>query len=149
MLGLRLRDVGMGTEAFNGYIARNGILWPCKEKVVFRNKRGKEVGENILVVCEGGNSRSVAMAYILKQKYNKDALSCGYRWNKPETMKMLYEWAEKIFAMDEKVFNAIPDEYKNKAHLTDVGRDRWFGYRDKELQSLCDSHCEKVMGASE
>ena len=104
---------------------------------MFRNKRGKEVGERILVVCEGGNSRSVAMAYMLKQKYNKDALACGYRWNKQDTMKMLYEWAEKILAMDEKVFNAIPAEYKDKATLTDVGRDRW-RFSNSELLGLCD-----------
>lgn len=115
---------------------------------MFRNKRGKEVGEKILVVCEGGNSRSVTMAYLLKQKYNKDALACGYRWNTPETMEMLYEWAEKIFAMDAKIMSAIPDKYGYKTYLTDVGSDKWLKINN-ELLSLCDNYYEKVMGASE
>lgn len=48
----------------------------------------------ILCICERGNSRSVALAYLFKDWLGQDALSMGITASSEDTKRMLYEWAE-------------------------------------------------------
>lgn len=90
----------------------------------------------ILCICEHGNVRSVALAYLLKTIYGYDVLNCGLRENSEDTRKMLYEWADKIIALDKDIFIFVDreSEHLNKLYLLDVGKDIWFNPRDPELQ---------------
>ena len=90
----------------------------------------------VLAVCRGGNSRSVAMAYVLKQEYKLDALSCGWRENTAETLKMLYQWADVIVTMTTYIETKIPEEFKSKVIIADVGSDVW-KRPDRGLRALC------------
>ncbi|MFH1482490.1 MAG: hypothetical protein ABIE46_03150 [Patescibacteria group bacterium] len=91
----------------------------------------------ILTMCQGGNSRSVAMAFLLKYKYNIDAIACSWEKNSSETLRMLFEWADNILIMESDFEKYIPTEYKHKIIITDVGYDQWFSIR-KDLIELCD-----------
>lgn len=101
----------------------------------------------VLTMCQGGNSRSVGMAFLLKYKYNIDAIACSWEKNSPETLKMLFEWADNILIMESNFEKYIPNEYKHKIRITDVGEDVWFSIR-KDLIELCDQLLEsfKIKG---
>jgi len=92
----------------------------------------------ILTMCRGGNSRSVGMAFLLKYKYNIDSLACGWEKNNPDTLEMLFNWADHILVMEDDFKKFIPEKFKNKLIVTDVGFDRWFSI-SKNLTDLCDS----------
>ena len=93
----------------------------------------------VLCVCQGGNTRSVAMAYVLKKNYKIDALSCGYRDNSVTTLKMLFDWSDLIIAMDNRILRHIPVEHSIKTKLCDVGTDRWGSIKkEKDLLKTCD-----------
>lgn len=95
----------------------------------------------ILTMCQGGNSRSVGMAFLLKYKYNIDAIACSWEKNSPETLDMLFKWADSILIMEASFEKFIPSEYKNKIIVTDVGEDVWFSIRE-DLVNLCDKLLE-------
>lgn len=95
----------------------------------------------VLCVCEHGNVRSVALAYLLKTIYSHEALSCGIRNMSQETKRTLFTWADKVIALDADVFLGIAafsalnekGKYSDKLHLVDVGKDKWFNAKDQEL----------------
>ena len=81
--------------------------------------------EKILCVCEGGNVRSVTLAYILKMN-GIDALACGVTWNKSETVEMLFKWADKILIADKaNILDKIPEQYHSKITDMEIGSDIW------------------------
>jgi hypothetical protein len=80
----------------------------------------------VLCVCRNGNSRSVALAWLLKHKHGQDALAMGLRKNSHETQQMLYEWADLIILTAGKYAGEIPDVYTAKLRIWDVGSDVWF-----------------------
>ena len=69
----------------------------------------------ILCVCELGNKRSVFTRYLLAFKY--DALSVGIKNNKPETIRMLAEWADRILLAEPEMRKAIPMKCQKKIDL--------------------------------
>ncbi len=79
----------------------------------------------VLTVCEGGNVRSVALAYVLKSKYGQDAISSSWRYNSSPTLGMLFEWAERIVVAQEVFVEKIPEQYRPKVLVLDMGPDRW------------------------
>lgn len=87
----------------------------------------------ILCVCEGGNSRSVTLALLLKDGLHQDALSMGIRRNSEETKNMLYEWADKIILVAGKCESEIPDKFRDKLVIWDVGDDVYFGGSSRRL----------------
>lgn len=91
---------------------------------------------NYLCVCEGGNVRSVTLAYILKQERGLNALACSWRFNDAETLSMLYEWANKIIVMQANMKDKIPEEYQSKTEVCDVGPDRWGRSLDSDLGNV-------------
>lgn len=104
--------------------------------------------QKILCVCQGGNSRSVHLAYLLKYKYGADALNCGWQGNAPATLKMLCEWAEFIILVEEWMREKISQEYHYKVRVFDVGPDRFF-QPNMELIELFDQMIVKNIKATE
>lgn len=79
----------------------------------------------ILCMCQGGNSRSVALGFLMKYRYGEDALACSWEKNSPDTLKMLFEWADKIIVLQAHFVQYIPAEYHAKVGVVDVGPDVW------------------------
>ncbi len=80
----------------------------------------------ILCICQRGNSRSVALAYIFKDVLNQDALAMGIESASDETKEMLYGWADIIILVDKSFKDEIPGEYRDRLRVWDVGPDRYF-----------------------
>lgn len=87
----------------------------------------------ILCVCEGGNTRSVTLATLLKYNYgNHDAIAMSQGKNKGETLRMLANWANMILAADYQIYvkllqdlMAQGDGNERKVELADLGTDKW------------------------
>lgn len=92
--------------------------------------------KKVLCMCQGGNSRSVALAFLMKYRYGEDSLSCSWEKNSPETLKMLFEWADRIFVMQEIFRQYVPVEYHEKLHVVDVGPDIWGNGLHPDLLNL-------------
>jgi len=99
--------------------------------------RGSEMKRKALCICQGGNSRSVALAYLLKYRYDVDALACSWEKNTTDTIAMLCNWSETIFIMQPAFREFVPEQYRAKIQVIDVGEDRWFNGLDPELLELC------------
>jgi len=94
-------------------------------------------GQKILCVCQGGNCRSVHLAYLLKYRYGVDAMAIGFERNSRETLTLLCQWADAIIVVEGKYRDEIPDGFYEKIHVMDVGEDQWFS-PNKELLALFD-----------
>lgn len=86
----------------------------------------------ILTVCRAGLIRSNALANVLKLHFKPvDVLACGIgehslgRMNQEDTLKMLFEWADKIIVMETRYKEKIFPQYQNKVFICDVGADVW------------------------
>lgn len=80
----------------------------------------------VLVCCERGASRSQALAWLLKDFYGVDALACGVSANSKATLEKLYDWADMVITTSEFVDSQIPEEWRGKVVLWNVGEDRYF-----------------------
>lgn len=78
-----------------------------------------------LCVCDGGNVRSHALAYVLHDLQGHEAIPVGRMRVSAETMAMMCAWAERIVLMQPHVMESIPAEYHAKVIVTDVGVDRF------------------------
>lgn len=90
----------------------------------------------ILTVCQGGNSRSVALGFILKYSLGIDALACSWEKNSEQTIGMLCEWADRIIVVQGVFAEKIPAAFKHKVSIYDVGPDRWFNGLHPELLEI-------------
>jgi hypothetical protein len=91
----------------------------------------------VLCVCEGGNVRSVASAFILKTLHGVDALAVSWKYNGPQTLAYLSRfWAERILCLDMTAASHILPDYRPKITLLDVGPDRWGNPFDQRLQTI-------------
>lgn len=76
-----------------------------------------------------GNSRSVALAWLLKKKYHADALAAGIDAQSRTTLRVLCDWAEIVILTDgllqDDLLITVP-ECESKLLIWDVGRDVWF-----------------------
>lgn len=77
----------------------------------------------ILVVCDQGNNRSVTIAHHIKY-LGHDVLTAGLSTNSPETLTMLFNWADKVIATDEGQANDM-SILGDKVLVWDVGPDRY------------------------
>lgn len=78
----------------------------------------------ILCCCGGGNWRSQHCALILKDVFHQDALAVGLATaNGNDTREMLYEWADLIIVLTTEVIGNVPERYRSKTVLWDVGPD--------------------------
>lgn len=85
----------------------------------------------ILTICEHGNIRSVALAYILKHLFNHEVIAVGSRRITPETYELLHKWADKIIIVDKEVIADFMN--MKKTIVLSVGKDQW---RDAHAQGL-------------
>ncbi len=81
--------------------------------------------KHILCVCEHGNNRSVTMAHILKYTDNFETLTAGLAYHTPETLKMLFDWAEVIVVPEYKLLSLVPEQYKSKIKYYNLGEDKY------------------------
>lgn len=89
----------------------------------------------ILTVCDQGNNRSVQFAHLLKYKYKgSDTIPVGLSSHSKETLEMLFKWADVIILTDR--VQKVPDEYKDKVKVWDVGEDRYPRPFNPELHQL-------------
>lgn len=96
------------------------------------------MAEKVVAMCQGGNSRSAGCGYLLKYFYDKDAIACGWEKNRPETLRMLFTWADKIVVMQEEFRRFVPTEFHHKTVACDVGPDVWFNSLHPDLLQKCD-----------
>lgn len=90
-------------------------------------------------MCQGGNVRSVGMAFALKYPHQQDAIACGWEGNTEETRNMLFEWADRIIIMQGEFARYIPDRFKEKLRVVDVGPDRYGSAFHPDLQNFVQS----------
>jgi predicted protein tyrosine phosphatase len=91
----------------------------------------------ILCICQRGNSRSVALAYIFKDMLDQDAIAIGIEAASNDTKEMLFEWADSIIVVDETLADGIPNTYWSKLNVWDVGPDRYFlGFHPELLEQF-------------
>jgi hypothetical protein len=93
-------------------------------------------GVKVLTVCQGGNSRSVCLAYILKRHKAHDAIAMGLEAASPATQQMLYQWADRIALTDKRFAESIPPEFRHKLRIYDVGPDRWKAHYSRDLRQM-------------
>ena len=102
--------------------------------------------QRILTICQGGNVRSVALGYLLKERYGFDAIACGWMWNTHETIGMLCEWADAVIILQDEFKQHVPKKYHAKLSLLDVGPDRWFNSLHPELLGILDDMIQRAFG---
>jgi hypothetical protein len=99
---------------------------------------------NILVVCEGGNSRSVQFATILKTEFGHNAVAIGTmyaldgaRGREPGTM--LSRWADRIVFMAAYIVNKelIPQDCWDKIRVCELGQDVYGRGLNEDLSRKC------------
>jgi hypothetical protein len=86
------------------------------------------------ILCLGrkGDSRSVALAWLLKLK-GHDAIAVGMRCMGRDTRKMMLDWADKIILLHQKCQEGVPSKYWDKLTIWPIGRDVYFKEPDKRL----------------
>jgi len=85
-----------------------------------------------LCICQKGNSRSVALAYLLK-KMGHYAIAVGYSTTPRDLLKQLCKWADQIILVAPRMMKYIPERYRGKVLVFDVGTDVYFKGYDKGL----------------
>lgn len=93
--------------------------------------------KKILAVCQHGSCRSVAMARFVKEWVGIDGLAASYQYNRPETMRMLCEWADRIVVMMPEYASFVPAEFASKVRICDVGQDNYGSPFNPELLEKC------------
>ena len=76
----------------------------------------------ILTVCDFWNNRSVHLAHPLKY-WGNDVIAVGLKKNSPETLEMLFQWADYIICTAED--QIIPEQYKDKYRIMNVWPDTY------------------------
>lgn len=99
-----------------------------------------------LCVCEGGNVRSHALAFLLHDKYQQEAVCCGWRRVSKETLDYFSEWADYIVVMQAEFSEKISAPYKAKVRVFDVGPDRFGIYVHPELLDMVTSVTKEWAG---
>lgn len=93
-----------------------------------------------LCVCERGNCRSVHLAGILKEDLHQDAIALGITAAALYTQVLLGEWADHIVLCDQELMDLVPEPWKAKLLLFDVGEDRFFQGWNPTLITLFRNH---------
>lgn len=89
----------------------------------------------ILTVCQRGNVRSVAAAYILKDQMEfSDTIAMGVETASLETQNILFNWADKILVVAGRdVYEKIPAEFIFKIEWLNIGPDIWQNPKSEDL----------------
>lgn len=89
-----------------------------------------------LCVCDGGNVRSHALAYVLHDLRGHEAIAVGRLRVKKATLEMLCIWADIVVLLQDCMKESIPEKHMRKVRVCDVGQDRWGIYINPELLGL-------------
>lgn len=81
-----------------------------------------------------GINRSGALSIILKKYFKHDVMQAGYGITKPDTFKMLSQWADKIAICDIEALSAIPGEYRGKVAIFNIGDDVYGNPMQEDLR---------------
>lgn len=95
----------------------------------------------VLCICAAGNSRSAALAYLLKGM-GVEAIAVGADVHSSETLLTLSRWATHVVVMRDTILDRIPIELRDRAYLCDVGADRYFRGHSEELLDQCRAFIE-------
>ena len=93
----------------------------------------------ILTVCKHGLVRSVGLADVLKLHFEPvDVIPVGNASNSPETLEMLYEWADHIVIMEERYRKRIHiQKHRERAIVCEVGQDTYGNSHARPLIDKC------------
>lgn len=100
-----------------------------------------------LCICDGGNVRSYAMAFVLHDLRGQEAIPIGRLRVSPETMAYFCLWAERIVIMQPHMEESVPLEFRHKIDCVDVGPDRFGLWVHPDLDALVKAGAEKLLGS--
>lgn len=92
-----------------------------------------------LCVCEGGNVRSHALAFLLHDKHGQEAICCGWRRASKETLDYFCAWADYVVVMQAEFVERISAPFREKVRVFDVGPDRFGIHIHAELLEMVTS----------
>lgn len=92
------------------------------------------VKKRFLTMCFGGNVRSVGLARALKEQHGQEAIAVGHGFVSTPTMHMLCVWADYIMPMQDELKVYVPDQFRAKVRVIDVGPDRYHIPTHPDLQ---------------
>lgn len=78
-----------------------------------------------LCVCDGGNVRSFALAYVLHDLLGYEAVPVGRLRVSAKTLAVFCDWTDVIVIMQPHMEESVPERFKKKIRCMDVGVDRF------------------------
>lgn len=99
----------------------------------------------ILCICQRGNCRSVALAYLLKDYYGHDAVAIGHETAGDELKSFLLQWSDYAVCMEHSHVSKLPPipQRKDNVLVCDVGPDIYGHSRNPQLLSKCEDFCRR------
>ena len=89
--------------------------------------------KKIITVCSAGLCRSVSLADVLKLHFEPcDVIPLGVARNFG-VKEILFDWADHIIVMHDRIVKHIPEQYASKIMLCDVGPDTYGNSKNPEL----------------
>lgn len=87
----------------------------------------------ILVLCNHGNVRSVALKYLIQRLYDHDVLAAGVEDLTADTLLYLAKWADRIITLTPEAMKTM-EGYTDKLSNIYIGKDVWHNPFAQELQ---------------
>lgn len=88
----------------------------------------------IVTMCRQGLVRSVGLGDVLKLHFEPvDVIALGYFANSTETKDMMFSWADHIVVMEEQYLKHIPEQFKAKTLVCEVGPDVYGRHNHPQL----------------
>ena len=103
----------------------------------------------VLCVCHCGVTRSVGFAWCLRERRIEAIPVAWWRHlTSDETFIMLLRWCDKVVLAQPVFLDRIPNEFKNKVLIWDVGPDegRYKEALNPELQRLANAFADRDFG---
>lgn len=88
----------------------------------------------LVCMCRGGNVRSVAAKQILNRFFGHETIAIGLDTTSAGTKRFLFEWADYIIVMKDSFVTGVPEDFRCKVVLLDVGDDKYGTPFNEELQ---------------
>lgn len=92
----------------------------------------------ILCIGRKGDNRSVALAWLLKQK-GHDAIAVGMRRMGRDTRKMMLNWADLIIVIHAKCCEGVPKEYRHKMKKWTIPYSEAYPATNKDMLELLEA----------
>lgn len=97
----------------------------------------------ILCTCAEGNNRAVTFAHIIKYVPGFETMTVGLEYNSPETLELMFRWADVIVVPDDTLLELIPDHHIGKIKFYDIGPDVYPRPHNPELYARIKGLLEK------